>query len=434
MSLKKQLERYKRHLARPAENGTPPEQAEPIHPTPAVPHLTEAMQEAAERLEAEVRTFEGEAILVKEQTIPLDQYHGRRPLNDIFEAVAMWQHDPEPHPLSTRGLSAEDLLFFDTETTGLSSGAGHMIFLLGCGAIRGDRLQLTQYFLPGPGNETAFYYHFLTDVKALSNLVTYNGKAFDWPRVKTRVQFVRDAVPKLPAFGHFDLLHAARRLWKHRLESMRLSAVEETVLGFKRSGDIPGHMAPFLYFEFLKRPKASLIEGIFRHNADDIKTLVALYSHLSRLIHGNGVPLSGDEAFEIARWFAALRRYDRAIALLESLDPDEPGIGRAGVHGLLAECYKKSGATDKALETYLYMVEHGLARGVSDYVEIAKMFEHHYKAYESALSFTERALDRLERETALPPDKYEKERWALEQRRGRLLARLGQKIAGEDGA
>ena len=52
-------------------------------------------------------------------------------------------------------------------------------------------------------------------------MVTYNGKAFDWPQVKTRHTLIREHVPKLPPFGHFDLYHAARRMWKHQSGTLK---------------------------------------------------------------------------------------------------------------------------------------------------------------------------------------------------------------------
>ncbi|MCK9907287.1 ribonuclease H-like domain-containing protein, partial [Frankia sp. Cpl3] len=75
------------------------------------------------------------------------------------------------------------------------------------------------------------------------DLVTYNGKAFDWPQVKTRHTLLRDSVPELPIFGHFDLLHGARRLWKDELESCRLANIEREKLGSFRQDDVPGYMA-----------------------------------------------------------------------------------------------------------------------------------------------------------------------------------------------
>ena len=79
---------------------------------------------------------------------------------------------------------------------------------------------LKQHILSQPGSEVPLYKSFLESID-YTNMVTYNGKAFDWPQVKTRHTLIREHVPKLPAFGHFDLYHAARRMWKHRLERIK---------------------------------------------------------------------------------------------------------------------------------------------------------------------------------------------------------------------
>jgi uncharacterized protein YprB with RNaseH-like and TPR domain len=49
----------------------------------------------------------------------------------------------------------EEILFLDTETTGLVGGTGTMAFLIGVSWWSSSRLNTRQYFLPGPGHETA---------------------------------------------------------------------------------------------------------------------------------------------------------------------------------------------------------------------------------------------------------------------------------------
>jgi uncharacterized protein len=418
MSLKKQLARYKQHLSKPEEKN------ESVTPLPSEDQLYKTMKDVAKQLDAEFRSFEDQYILVKRETIPLDTQHGPKPFKEIYQAVTLWQKGLTSHPLSTNGLEAESLLFFDTETTGLSSGAGHMIFLLGCGVIKDNKLIITQYFLPGPGHETAFYYHFLTDIKELTNLVTFNGKAFDWPRVKTRVQFVRDAVPKLPAFGHFDLLHASRRLWKNQLESTRLSMIEEKIIGFQREGDIPGHMAPFLYFEFLKSPKSSLVEGIFRHNADDIKTLLSLYTHLSQLIHQDGIKPSRNELYEVARWHAALGEHQEAVNILKSIELEKMTQETAHLFRLKGICHKKLGNYDAAYGTFRGLIEAGIETDPYTSIECAKLAEHFYKNYKEALYYTEYALELLDKKTFIFDEKYHKDKMDIQKRHDRLQDKL----------
>ena len=404
MSLKKQLERYKKHLK---QSDQLEKEKEPRTAT-TDSQLEKSMKEAAKNLKASILTYEEEAIMVKEEAFPLNESYGLYPLEAINEAVGLWQQTFTQHPLSATGLAPTDLLFFDTETTGLASGAGHMIFLLGCGWVKDNDFIVKQYFLPGPGHETAFYYHFLTDVTDLTNLVTFNGKSFDWPRVKTRVQFVRDRVPKLPAFGHYDLLHASRRLWKDEWENVRLQTIEEKVLGLQRDGDVPGHMAPFLYFEFLKAPKASLIEGIFRHNADDIKTLMALYSHLTFLIHGRGEKRTPKESYEIGRWFASLGMTREAIMTLSEFETTSLDKEYVKAYMLLAECYKKLGNIDHAVKYYQLLVDTLKIPNIDCCIELAKIFEHQKQDYEKALYYVFEAQNIIAKKTMIGKQKYEK--------------------------
>lgn len=112
--------------------------------------------------------------------------------------------------------------------------------------------------------------------------MTYNGKAFDWPQVKTRHTLIRDRLPKLPEFGHFDLLHGARRLWKHKMDRVSLGTVEKEELGIRRLEDTPGYLAPMLYFHFIKAQEPDLLKGVLHHNEMDVLSLISLYIHMSK--------------------------------------------------------------------------------------------------------------------------------------------------------
>ncbi len=129
-----------------------------------------------------------------------------------------------------------------------------------------------QHILPQPGNEIPLYQSFLERIN-YDTLVTYNGKAFDWPQLKTQHTLIREHVPKLPEFGHFDLYHASRRLWKDKLERVKLSAVETDILGIKRTSDIPGYLAPMIYFDFIERKDPEILFGILKHNELDVLSL-----------------------------------------------------------------------------------------------------------------------------------------------------------------
>ena len=61
--------------------------------------------------------------------------------------------------------------------------------------------------------------------------------------------------------------HGARRLWKLRFDSCRLVDLENQILGFERTGDIPGAMIPYVYFEYLRTKWIERLVPVFHHNA-----------------------------------------------------------------------------------------------------------------------------------------------------------------------
>lgn len=334
-------------------------------------------------------SFDGGRCWVRTMTFPITAKHGIYPFADIAETIEGWHEASFDHPLSAAGLSQEDLLFFDTETTGLGHGVGNMIFLIGCGRVFRDKVVVKQFFLPSPSDETALYQAFLSDVKELKNLVTYNGKAFDWPQIKTRHTFLRDAVPKLPAFGHFDLLHASRRLWKGTLESNRLSIVERDILQFKREGDTSGHLVPIYYFEYVKRQDPELIQGVLDHNVYDILSLISLYTHLSKLLL-EMKPASGKEKYEIGRWHAYLGNVQKATALFADAAGKDTRVALLAKLQL-ADLYKKQQEYEQALRLWRELEETPAAQSGEIYVEMAKVYEHRHKDYGKALDYARRA-------------------------------------------
>ncbi|WP_332630276.1 ribonuclease H-like domain-containing protein [Halalkalibacter flavus] len=335
--------------------------------------------------------FEDQYTMIREQHYPLDHQHGKYDFSMTKEVVKRWREHTFSHPLSAKDREVEELLFFDTETTGLSSGVGNTIFMLGYAQFKEDYVGVKQYFLPGPESEVALYHHFLSDVGTLGNLVTYNGKAFDWPQVKTRHTFVRDQVPKLPKFGHFDLLHASRRMWKDLLPSCKLAVVEKEILGFERIEDTPSYMAPMLYFDFLQDPNPEYVKGIFQHHEWDVLSLMTLYSHLSSMIlKWDSFSLNNKEKYEVARWYEAIGEKEISMAQYELLKGVGSSVAEASMFAY-ATCVKKEKNWEKALESFSSLV------GTKRYtylaaVECSKIHEHQIKDYEKAIYYSKLAL------------------------------------------
>ena len=50
---------------------------------------------------------------------------------------------------------------------------------------------------------------------------------------------------------------------------------------FEREDDIPGFLAPMIYFDFIERKNPEGMLGILKHNEIDILSLITLYTHLT---------------------------------------------------------------------------------------------------------------------------------------------------------
>lgn len=338
-----------------------------------------------------------EYVIVREVRYPITARHGNYAFQQLHEVIDAWGSAGMEHPLSSAGKNAANLLFFDTETTGLHGGAGNTIFLLGYSRLEADEVVVRQHFLAQPHAEATLYQSFLADVEASKDLVTFNGKSFDWPQVKTRHTLVRHSVPELPVFGHYDLLHGARRMWKDELESCRLSLIEQTKLGITRDHDVPGFMAPILYFDYLTEHDPRVIQGVLIHNEVDVLTLITLYIHLSYLLLNQGdIPVSLGEIFEIGRWYEAIGadllamdRYQRVA------DSDHYLRGKAILAlGLL---YKKQNQWRDALHIWEKIIRENKSFPEAIYIEAAKICEHQLKDYEKAIHYTRLGLEQMKR-------------------------------------
>lgn len=405
MSIKNKLNRMKGHLSTSGkkEGETSAQKFEKV---PKVGKEI-SFQDTWASLNVRPYFYEESYSFIREVSYPLDYKHGRYSLATVKEMKEEWAASAKDHPLSCAEQPISDILFFDTETTGLSGGAGTYIFLLGYARILEDRVEVKQHILPNPSAEVPFYHAFLTDVeKSLHLLTSYNGKAFDWPQVKSRHTFVRERVPTLPSFGHYDLLHAARRLWKNILPSCKLSIVEKEILHFERKEDTPGYLAPMLYFDFLQEQDPLYLKGIIEHNEWDVLSLITLYTHLSKLLLTvDKQRLSVNERYEIGRWFEQLGNREEAINYLETVVNEQTFHQEAAV--LLSKCYKKRNEIEKAVAILEKACE-GNIPPLEGFIELSMLYEHQLKIPQKALAYAELGLQIYEKRKHLSKKRNEK--------------------------
>ncbi|WP_412860256.1 ribonuclease H-like domain-containing protein [Cytobacillus horneckiae] len=384
MSIKNKLNRLKSHIVH--------QEKEPAQIEKKIQPSTAEMPYKQQWKEAGVKPYylDDAFCLVREVYFPLDYQHGHYKFSDLIHAVSAWNRKEISHPLSSKGHKPNDLFFFDTETTGLGGGAGNTIFLLGHASLTESGVVLKQHILPNPGGEVALYKSFLESID-YTTMVTYNGKAFDWPQVKTRHTLIREHLPKLPPFGHFDLYHAARRMWKHRLERTKLSIVEKEVLGIERKDDIPGFLAPMIYFDFVESKNPEGMLGIMKHNEVDILSLISLYTHLSFQLLGLDQKQSERETFETGRWFAALGEREAAKEKFTKLSGGNSFDAYKGMHALAFE-YKKQKEWLQAIPLWETVIaKGGLKEQLEASIELAKIYEHRQIDFNKAIFYTEKA-------------------------------------------
>ncbi|MGM0751212.1 MAG: ribonuclease H-like domain-containing protein [Bacillota bacterium] len=341
--------------------------------------------------------IDGDFCLVREKRYSIDHQHGDYTFKDFIKAVDAWQDFTGEHPLSSKGLNHEEMFFFDTETTGLGGGVGNTIFLLGHGKVTETEVIVTQHFLPQPGSEIPLYHSFLSNVD-YNTLVTYNGKAFDWPQVKTRHTLIKDHVPKLPAFGHFDLYHGSRRLFKHKLESVKLINVERKILGFNRVDDVPGYLAPMIYFDYIERKDPEGIFKVMTHNELDILSLITLYTHLTFQLLNVHKQSTGHERFEVGRWLEYTGNKEIAKERYQEIINESDRPNYEAMHHLALQ-YKKEKEESRAVELWEEMwKEAPISIRKVVLLELAKVYEHKTKNLNLALNRCEQ-LESLMHET-----------------------------------
>ncbi len=303
------------------------------------------------------------------------------------ELLALLALDPSLRACPPRGA-----LYLDTETTGLSGGTGTVAFLVGLalwedepGAHGGGDLVVEQVLVRNLGEEGPMLAHVAARLREASMVVTFNGKAFDMPLLRTRFVMNRQAVPE--ALPHLDLLHVARRVHKPRGVTCKLTTIERDVLGFERHDDVPSGEVSACYLHFLRTGEARALLGVIEHNAWDVVAMVALVGLYGEPVDGSA--LVPDDLAGVARTLKRAGETDAALGFADAavLRSDAAGEGGALPLRARAEIQKARGDRDRALADYAK-----LATAVDDPVvrlELAKLYEHHVKEPLRALALVD---------------------------------------------
>lgn len=366
-------------------------------------------------------TAEG-SYFVLDTVYPVHHQHGMDRLADLLRfrptpAASFCQDE------RLRRLDFRDLLFLDTETTGLA-GAGTIAFMVGVaffepgGVGRSEAMVVRQYFLRDHGDEPAMLLSLAELLAEKGGLITFNGRSFDLPLLDNRYLMNRlsSTVLDLP---HIDLLPPSRRLWRRRLGSCALGALEQNLLGLQRTHqDVPGWLIPSLYHDYLRTGDARQMLRVFYHNRIDMLSMVTLASRvISQFAHAD----VGDhpiDLYSVGKWQADLgltAESERALRLAVSGDLPLEWYHRA-LHrlGLLL---KRNGRREEAVEVWQQIAATAFD-DVAAHVELAKHYEWQHRDFAAAMQWTQQALALVERWHQ--PERAELVREELEHRLARL--------------
>ncbi|MCB0255042.1 MAG: ribonuclease H-like domain-containing protein [Anaerolineae bacterium] len=392
---------------------------------------------------------------VVETRFPLDEARGGWPLGAALAidgaAVAACSRNEE-----MAGFDFRRAAFIDTETSGLSGGAGTFAFMVGIGTFeeretgkegeegkegkegkerKGTEYVVRQVFMENPGQERALLSAVGAVLARCTGLVSFNGRAFDAPLLENRYLLNREPSP-LRGLLHFDLLPAARQRWRLRLPSRSLGSLERDILGFERSEeDVPGWLIPSIYQQYARGGDAVTpavlddVARVFYHNLHDIVNMAPLAAILCAPFQAGGLlldELHPVDLVSIARCFEELAwheqgesAYRRALSL--SLPPDVRVVALNRLAWMLKRQERRAEAADLWQDWITSVPGHD----ITPFVELAKHHEWHDSDLTAARKWT---LWAVHVASQMPPGPDRELAQADLQHR---LERLERKLAGD---
>jgi hypothetical protein len=170
---------------------------------------------------------------------------------------------------------SENMLFMDIETLGLMDVP---LILIGVAEGNEDGLTINQYLLRDLKEEKAALDGFLSHQNSDNVYVTFNGRSFDVPFIKSRMRFhhLDEKINR----QHLDLLHFSRRQWNDQLPNCRLQTLEKYFFGVERCDDVPSSKVPDFYLTYRETGNIGPLVPIIEHNREDVVTLARILSLL----------------------------------------------------------------------------------------------------------------------------------------------------------
>jgi uncharacterized protein YprB with RNaseH-like and TPR domain len=284
--------------------------------------------------------------------------------------------------LSKVELNTARPLYFDTETTGLAGGTGTLAFLLGTAHVREGNVVVSQVHLPGPGHERPMLQWLRDRLEESTMLLSFNGRSFDWPLLRSR--YVMNRLSPPPERPHVDLLHCARRVFRHHLDELKLSTLERRVLDVHRHGDIDGALIPAAWFDYLRTGRIAVLSRVLSHNERDVRSMVDLVHRLIAAWEERH-PVLPATALGLASVAARHGDEERALRFLSRAV--EGHVAEEAL-SLEAELRRRRGEYREAVDALLKALPRAKAPAPL-HLRLAKLYEHRLKDVEKARAHAE---------------------------------------------
>ena len=164
----------------------------------------------------------------------------------------------------------EDIMFFDIETTGLSSWKSGL-YLIGI-LTYDDGWKLIQYFCEDVSDESAVLENFFTLLSSKRVLISFNGDGFDIPFLTHMVE--QYGLPySFDNVESFDILKKIRPLKRLLgLENMKLKTCEK-FLEIYREDMFSGGDLINVYFKWQEDRSQDKLDCLLLHNFEDIENM-----------------------------------------------------------------------------------------------------------------------------------------------------------------
>ena len=172
---------------------------------------------------------------------------------------------------------SDGFVFFDIETTGLSSKTS-FIYLIGLAVRENGRIHIHQFLAQNRSDETDLLAAFYAMLHPSDILVTFNGAGFDIPFINARSRSYSSLHNDLSSYEQIDLYRlSANYAHLFHLPDKKQKSIER-FLGISREDQYTGKELISIYYEYEKEQKKEPETLLLLHNYEDVLGMTKLLS------------------------------------------------------------------------------------------------------------------------------------------------------------